>query len=283
MAGQSLQTTKAPTKSANALAAMAGRLSVDPKELERCLIDTAFKGASPAEFIALVAVANTYNLNPLVREIYAFPKKGGGIVPLVPIDGWLKIIRENPDFDGMTILWSDELLKPSHDAQDCPAWVEVSIYHKSHPERPTTHREWIEEMYRNTEPWNKTTKRMLEWKGIIQTGRVAFGLSGIKDLDEAERISDGELVEIVPSKVETVAKKVGEIDYKKLVAQAKRFGYTEEDVAATAATQGYEGPGPDMPDDLAQRIYQGMKASPKEAEEPAQSGGFQTPMVGEGE
>ena len=278
MPGQSLQTAQ-PKGASSALTIMAGRLAVAPEELQRCLIDTAFKGASPAEFIALVAVANQYNLNPLVREIYAFPKKGGGIVPLVPIDGWLKIIREHPDFDGMTITWSDELVKPAQDAQDCPVWVEVSIYHKSHPERPTTHREWIEEMYRNTEPWNNTTKRMLEWKGIIQAGRVAFGLSGIKDLDEAERISDGELVEIVPSKVETV-KLVGDADYKKLLVQAKRYGYTEEDVLATAATAGYEGPGCDMPDALAQRIYQGMKANPKDAEEPVQQGGIQTPMMG---
>lgn len=269
----------------NALAIMASRLQVAPGELERCLMDTAFKGASSAEFIALVAVANQYGLNPLMREIYAFPKRGGGIVPLVPIDGWLKLIRENDDFAGMDVAWSDEMVKPAPDAQDCPVWCETTIHHKSHPDHPTVHREWIEEMYRNTDPWKQTTKRMLEWKSIIQTGRIAFGLSGIKDLDEAERISDGEMVEIVPSSVKTVDPGIGQRNWEKLVKQADGFGYTEDDVLATAFTAGYEGNGPSMSEDLAKRLYAGMKANPKEAPEvqpqDQQAAGFPTPLMGD--
>jgi phage recombination protein Bet len=262
----------------NALALMASRLQVAPAELQRCLIDTAFKGATEAEFIALVAVANQYGLNPLVREIYAFSKTGGGIVPLVPIDGWLKLIRRDPDFAGMETRWSDELVQPSSKAKDCPAWCEVTIHHKSHPEYPTEHREWIDEMYRDTGPWNTTTKRMLEWKAIIQCGRKAFGLTGIFDQDEAERIAAGEMV-TVEATATTAPAPIGEEAYLKLVAQAQRFGYSVADVQATAATEGYEGPGEKMPEDLAQRIYQGMKANPCEAEQPA-AGGYRTPMTG---
>ncbi|VDY86474.1 bacteriophage recombination protein [Escherichia coli] len=79
-----------------ALATLAGKLaervgmdSVDPQELITTLRQTAFKGdASDAQFIALLIVANQYGLNPWTKEIYAFPDKQNGIVPVVGVDGW---------------------------------------------------------------------------------------------------------------------------------------------------------------------------------------------------
>ena len=41
-------------------------------------------------------------LNPFTKEIYAFPdSKSGGIVPMVSIDGWCRIINEHPQLDGI--------------------------------------------------------------------------------------------------------------------------------------------------------------------------------------
>ena len=76
-----------------ALATLAGKLaervgmdSVDPQELITTLRQTAFKGdASDAQFIALLIVANQYGLNPWTKEIYAFPDKQNGIVPVVGV------------------------------------------------------------------------------------------------------------------------------------------------------------------------------------------------------
>ncbi|WP_032251724.1 recombinase RecT, partial [Escherichia coli] len=45
-----------------------------------------------AQFIALLIVANQYGLNPWTKEIYAFPDKQNGIVPVVGVDGWSRII-----------------------------------------------------------------------------------------------------------------------------------------------------------------------------------------------
>ncbi len=86
-----------------ALATLAGKLaervgmdSVDPQELITTLRQTAFKGdASDAQFIALLIVANQYGLNPWTKEIYAFPDKQNGIVPVVGVDGWSRIEAEN--------------------------------------------------------------------------------------------------------------------------------------------------------------------------------------------
>jgi phage recombination protein Bet len=260
----------------NALAIMAQRVAVPAAQLQQTLMQTAFKGATPAEFLMLVAVANKYELDPFVREIYAFPKKGGGIVPLVPIDGWLKVIMRNPDFAGMDVTWSDELIQPSPQARYCPAWVEVTIHHKGTPDHPTVHREWIDEMYRDTGPWNTTTKRMLEWKGIIQAARVAFGLSGIFDKDEAQRFGQGEIIEGITVEVEQAPPPIGEEAWTKLASDAQGFGYTVNDVLASAAIAGHEGPGPEMPRDLAVRIFRSMRDNPRQQAEAPEDGGKPT-------
>src|SRR3546814_6058378 len=51
---------------------------------------------------ALLIVANQYALNPWTKEIYAFPDKNNGIVPVVGVDGWARIINSHQQFDGMT-------------------------------------------------------------------------------------------------------------------------------------------------------------------------------------
>ena len=83
---------------------------------------TAFKGAvSDEQMTALLIVANQYKLNPWTSEIYAFPSNGG-IVPVVGVDGWARIINGNGQFDGMEF---------EQDAESCTC----RIYRKdrSHP------------------------------------------------------------------------------------------------------------------------------------------------------
>jgi hypothetical protein len=64
---------------------------------------------------------------------------------------------------------------------------------------------------------------------------------------------------------------IGEADWKKLVKAGLREGYTEEDILASAAIAGHQGSGPEIPADLADRLYAAMKANPKlEAEEDGQ-------------
>ena len=52
---------------------------------------------------ALCVVAQQYGLNPFTRELYAFPDRNNGIVPVVGVDGWSRIINDNPQFDGMDL------------------------------------------------------------------------------------------------------------------------------------------------------------------------------------
>lgn len=141
---------------------------------------TAFKGqVNEAQMTALLIVANQYGLNPWTREIYAFPDKNNGIVPVVGVDGWSRIINDNPNFDGMSFEQDDE---------SCTC--KIFRKDRAHPVEVT---EYLSECKRNTQPWSSHPKRMLRHKAMIQAARLAFGFGGIFDPDEAERIRENDL------------------------------------------------------------------------------------------
>lgn len=165
----------ATIKPASLSARVAERFGVDPTEMMQTLKATAFKGqVSDAQMQALLIVADQYGLNPWTKEIYAFPDKGG-IVPVVGVDGWSRIINNNSQFDGMDFQQDDE---------SCTC----IIYRKdrNHPIKVT---EWMSECKRDgVGPWKSHPKRMLRHKAMIQCARLAFGYTGIFDEDEAQRI-----------------------------------------------------------------------------------------------
>ena len=171
----------------SALALMASRLNISEGMLMSTLKKTVFKECrSDEEFAALVVVANEYDLNPLTKEIYAFPAKGGGVVPMVSIDGWIKIVNSHPQLDGFE--WND-----IPDANGKLYASECVMYRKDRT-RPIRITEYLEECKRNTDPWNKSPARMLRHRSFMQCGRYAFGFSNIYVSDEHDVIGDIQLV-----------------------------------------------------------------------------------------
>jgi phage recombination protein Bet len=162
------------------LAKMAAKYSVDPNKMLSTLKATAFKGdVSNEQMMALLIVANQFGLNPWTKEIYAFPDRQNGIVPVVGVDGWSRIINEHPQFDGIDF---------TQDDVSCTC----RIYRKdrSHPTEVT---EYMSECKRNVGPWQSHPKRMLRHKSLIQCARLAFGFVGAYDPDEAERIVERDI------------------------------------------------------------------------------------------
>lgn len=148
----------------------------DGAQLLNVLKKTAFKGnVTDDQMAALLIVADQYKLNPWTSEIYAFPSNGG-IVPVVGVDGWARIINGNTQFDGMEF---------EQDEDSCTC----KIYRKDRG-HPTSVTEFMGECRRNTKPWESHPRRMLRHKSMIQCARLAFGFAGIYDEDEAERIKD---------------------------------------------------------------------------------------------
>jgi len=170
---------------------MAEKLSVEPQKLLATLKATVFKGASDEELLALVVISNQYGLSPLLKEIYAFPAKGGGIVPVVSIDGWINRMNSNPQFDG--IEFKDEF------GEGGKPYSCTAIIHRKDRSHPVTVTEYYSECNRNTDPWNKCPSRMLRHRALMQGVRVAFGFGGVYDEDDAEVIAARGVRDVKPS------------------------------------------------------------------------------------
>lgn len=178
-----------PTAPRSLVQKVAGRFGVDPLKMLETLKLTAFKQSNGAavsneQMMALLIVADTYGLNPFLRELFAFPDKGG-IVPVVSVDGWSRILNDHPQMDGVEFVDAETMTK--HAGKDVPEWIECVIYRKDRS-KPTRVRERFAEVSRDTQPWKSHPSRMLRHKALIQCARVAFGFSGIYDEDEAARI-----------------------------------------------------------------------------------------------
>jgi phage recombination protein Bet len=185
----------------NALTLLAERFSVPADQLKETLKATVIKNATDAQFITFCAVANEYRLNPMIREIFAFPDKRQGIIPIVSTDGWTKLITSHPKYKNHTFNYSDETTDLDH-AKPCPDWIECVI--EKDDKTSVTVREYLDECYRppfikEGKPllgaWQTHTKRMLRHKAKIQAGREAFGFAGIFDKDEGERVLEAQIVE----------------------------------------------------------------------------------------
>lgn len=183
---------------------VASRYGIDETKLLATLKATAFRvrdgAVSNEQMTALLIVADQYGLNPFTKELYAYPDKVGGIVPVVSVDGWARIINEHPKFDGMDFLYSDNKVKPKG-AKDSPEWCKCILYRKdrNHPTQITEH---LDEVFREltyTNPWQTHTKRMLRHKALIQCARITFGFAGIYDDDEAQRIIEMEPMDARPT------------------------------------------------------------------------------------
>lgn len=175
-----ITTAPAKTTKASALALLASRLNVEPEKMLTTLKATVCNKATNEEIMAFCIVANEYGLNPFLKELYAFPAKGGGIVPVVSVDGWIRIVNEHPQMNGLEFSFT-------HDDKGKISSCTCTLHRKDRA-HPVVVTEFLSECYRNTEPW-KMESRMLRHKALIQCARVAFGFSGIHDEDEAEVIS----------------------------------------------------------------------------------------------
>ena len=181
--------TVATPERAGLLATFGARYNVDASKVATVLKQTCFRTEKPAsdeQMMALLVVANQYQLNPFTKEIFAFEDKHKGIVPVVSVDGWTKIINTHPQLDAIEFEYGED--------DDAGPWVECIITRKDRS-KPVRVREYLNECRRETGPWKSHPRRMLRHKALIQSGRVAFGLAGIYDQDEAERIRE---VDVTP-------------------------------------------------------------------------------------
>ena len=163
------------------LRTMAAKYGMEPRAFEISVKATlGLDKCNDGQFAAFLMVANEYGLNPLTKEIYAFPTKSGGIQPIVGIDGWINLANSHPMFDGMEF---DDIM----DSQGCLAAITCRVHRKDRRHSICV-TEYMHECKGNTGPWKQWPARMLRHKATMQAIRYAFGFAGIMDNDEYERM-----------------------------------------------------------------------------------------------
>lgn len=153
----------------------------------KTITQTAFQGIAAwtqADLERLLIAAETYQLNPLNREVFALAQSMEPLQPIllvVGVDGWSKILNAHPQFDGVQFLEASEHL------DNVPSWIECTIHRKDRAV-PVAVKEYFQEVRGEHMAWLTHPRRMLRHKALAQCARIAFSLSGIYDTDEAHRI-----------------------------------------------------------------------------------------------
>ena len=108
--------------------------------------------ATNAELAVVAGVCSTYKLNPLVREAHAFIS-GGKLSVTIGIDGWIKIMNRQENFDGVEF-------EDKFDDTGKMISVTTKIYTKNRS-HPTCVTEYMDECYQEKSPaWQKFKKRV---------------------------------------------------------------------------------------------------------------------------
>jgi phage recombination protein Bet len=160
---------------------MASKYGMDAETFKNVIKSTVMPGnATNEQMAAFLMVANAYDLNPVTKEIYAFPAQGGGVTAVVGVDGWLRLANRHPQYDGCEF-------ENQEDEKGALVSCTCSVYRKDrgHPTRIT---EYMSECYRGTATWKSHPRRMLRNKALIQGLRYAIGFAGLHDEDDAEVI-----------------------------------------------------------------------------------------------
>jgi hypothetical protein len=180
----------ATRKPVGIIAKLASTYDMDPAAFETTLVGTIFPSgkARKEELAALCMIADRFGLDLIAREIYAFPNRGGGITPVISVDGWYKMANRAPTMDGLRFGYT---YAASDTDRERPLSCVATLY-RSDREHPVEVEEFHRECYRDTPPWNNQPHRMLRHRAAIQAIRVAFGIAAL-DPDEAERIPEYEV------------------------------------------------------------------------------------------
>ena len=129
---------------------LADQYGLEPGKFMETLKATILPAAATNEqAAAFLVVAKQYDLNPFVREIFAFPGKGGGIVPVISVDGWITLLNRQPALDGVEFedhISNNELIS-----------ITCRIYRKDRTKAIEV-TEYMDECAKKTEPWEKVAR-----------------------------------------------------------------------------------------------------------------------------
>ncbi len=147
---------------------LCGSLGLDTEEVQLWLDQ--HLGVPLYPQVQLLRLANKYQLDPLSDEISLLQNQDQTYQPFITIDGWSKLINNHPQYAGMSLRDSTELI------DGIPTWIECTIYRNDRI-LPIVIKEYYEEVRTNHPSWQQMPRRMLRHRVIQQCARLAFGIS----------------------------------------------------------------------------------------------------------
>jgi hypothetical protein len=143
-------------------------LDLDPEEVQLWLDQ--HMGVPLYPQVQLLRLANKYRLDPLSDEITLLQNQDQTYQPFITIDGWSKLMNDHPQYAGMSLRDSTELI------DGIPAWIECTIYRNDRI-LPIVIKEYYEEVKTDHPSWQQMPRRMLRHRVIQQCTRLALNIS----------------------------------------------------------------------------------------------------------
>lgn len=192
-----------------AISTLCQTMALDPEDIQ-LLLDQHL-GVPLYPQAQLLRLANKYQLDPLSDEITILKGQDQTYRPFITIDGWSKLINYHPQYAGMSLRDSTELIN------GIPTWMECTIYRNDRI-LPIVIKEYFEEVRTDHPCWNQMPRRMLRHRVIQQCARLAFGICRH---DTSSTITD--MLQDKQIKTETTnptCKKLGSDNLKNLLKQS---------------------------------------------------------------
>lgn len=143
-------------------------LALDPEEVQLWL--NQHLGVPLYPQVQLLRLANKYQLDPLSDEISLLQGLDQTYQAFITIDGWSKLINNHPQYAGMSLRDSTELI------DGIPTWMECTIYRNDRI-LPIVIKEYYEEVKTDHPSWLQMPRRMLRHRVIQQCARLGFNIT----------------------------------------------------------------------------------------------------------
>lgn len=164
---------------------LASRMGVTREQLAGLVLANCLpKDATDGDKLLAYHVIARHNLDAMLRELHFLKDRNGRLIPFLGYDGWIQKAHESPSFASGPFIRRVE--------KDGDWGMEAAFMQKGAPEmvRMTA---WYKEWNVQTNPnWKTRPEWMLTIRAVGKCARLAFGLSGIYDEDEARQMSPPE-------------------------------------------------------------------------------------------
>ena len=172
---------------------------LDPEEVQLWLDQ--HLGAPLYPQVQLLRLANKYQLDPLSDEVSLLQGQDQTYQAFITIDGWSKLINLHPQYAGMSLRDSTELIN------GIPTWMECTIYRNDRI-LPIVIKEYFEEVRTDHPSWQQMPRRMLRYRVIQQCARLAFNISStdhsFKDQSTQVKVKNSDEAKPRKNQIETL-------------------------------------------------------------------------------